>query len=155
MVNQIIGASVLTAVLLTGWGLSGDEVPAPVPQPGPGPTVPPKPSDPVPAPPSPNPLPFTQEATGRASPRLIADAPSHQQETISGTLLKIDLAEKEGRLTTDLGREVIFHIPKPELFVHLSAGQRVTIKLDPGQRAVGVMETTTPELPAPSPSPAH
>ena len=40
---------------------------------------------------------------------------------------------------------------KPELFGHLSVGQRVTIKLDASQQAIGVMETTTPELPSPSP----
>lgn len=152
MLNQMVRASLISLVLLAGWGLSHAEVPAPAPQPGPGPTVPPKPSDPVPAPPLPNPLPYKQDATGQAFPSLVADAPPRQSETISGTLLKMDLTTKEGRLATDLGREVIFHIPKPELFVHLSVGQRVTIKLDGGQRVVGVMETTTPELQAPHPT---
>lgn len=152
MLNTVVGASVLSVVLLTGWTASTHEVPAPAPQPGPGPTVPPKPSDPVPTPPLPKPLPFTLEATDRVSPFLIADGPPSQQETISGTLLKIDLTEKKGRLATDLDREVVFHIPKPELFAHLSVGQRVTIKLDTGQRAIAVMETTAPELQAPPPA---
>ncbi len=150
MLNIVVGASVLSVVLLTGWTPSAQEVPAPVPEPGPGPTVPPKPSDPAPTPPSPKPLPSRLEATDMVLLYLTANAPP-EEETVSGTLLKLDLTEKEGRLTTDLGRDVIFHIAKPELFVHLSVGQRVTIKLDAGHRAVGVMETTTPEL-HPSPT---
>ncbi len=149
MLNIVVGASIFSVVLLTGWTPSAHEVPAPVPQPGPGPTVPPKPSDP--APPSPKPLTFTLEATDMVLLYLSANAPS-EEETASGTLSKLNLTEKEGRLTTDLGRDVIFHIAKSELFVHLSVGQRVTIKLDAGQRAVGVMETTTPELHPPPPA---
>ena len=148
MLTTLLGAGVLSITLLAGWTPFHDEVPAPVPQPGPGPTVPPKPSDPIPTPP-PKPLPFTADLNTGASPYLMADAPHQQQEAVSGTLLKLDLAEREGRLTTDLGREVAFHIPKPELFVHLSVGQRVTVKLDSSQQAIGVMETTTPELSAP------
>ena len=148
MFTTLLGASVLSITLLAGWTPFHEEVPAPGPQPGPGPTVPPKPSDPIPTPP-PKPLPFTTALSTSASPYLMADAPQQQQEAVSGTLLKLDLAEREGRLTTDLGREVAFHIPKPELFVHLSVGQRVTVKLDSSQQAIGVMETTTPELPAP------
>mgnify|MGYP000116619193 CR=1 FL=1 len=60
-------------------------------------------------------------------------------------------AQQAWRQARDLGREVLFHIQKPELFVHLSVGQRITIKLDAGQRAVGVMEAAAPELPPPSP----
>ena len=152
MFTTMIGSGLLTVMLLTGATSLQAEVPAPVPNPGPGPTVPPKPSDPIPTPPTiPKLLPSMGSGSGRVSTFLAADAPSHQQEAVSGTLLQLDLTKKEGRLSTDLGREVLFHIPKPELFVHLSVGQRIIIKLDAGQEAVGVMETAAPELPPPSP----
>ena len=151
MFTTLLGASVLSITLLAGWTPFHEEVPAPVPQPGPGPTVPPKPSDPIPTPP-PKPLPFTTGSSSSASPYLMADIPHHQGEAVSGTLMKLDLAEREGRLATDVGRQVAFHIPKPKLFVHLSVGQRVTVKLDNIQQAIGVMETTTPELRAPQPA---
>lgn len=152
MFNTLIGSGVLTVVLLTGWTPFHEEVPAPVPNPGPGPTVPPKPSDPIPTPPTmPKLVPSAWDGNERASPFLTADSASHQPEALSGKLLQLDFDKKEGRLSTDLGREVLFHIPKPELFGHLSVGQRVTIKLDARQQAVAVMETITPELPSPSP----
>ncbi len=152
MFNTMIGGGVLTIVLLTGWTSFHEDVPAPVPNPGPGPTVPPKPSDPIPTPPTiPKLFPTAWAGKEGASLFLTAGAPSQQQEAVSGKLLQLDLEKKEGRLSTDLGKEILFHIPKPELFGHLSVGQRVTIKLDARQQAIGVMETTTPELPSPSP----
>ena len=154
MFTTMIGSGLLTVMLLTGAPSLQEDVPAPVPNPGPGPTVPPKPSDPIPTPPTmPKLVPTLGSGGERASLFLTADSASQQQEAVSGKLLQLDLAKKEGRLSTDLGREVLFHIPKPELFVHLSVGQRITIKLDAGQRAVGVMEAAAPELPPPS-SPA-
>ena len=150
MFNPLIGSAVLSVVLLTGWGPSYEDVPTPVPNPGPGPTVPPKPSDPIPTPPTQPKLDLSTRAVNeRASPFLTADAASPPQEAVSGKLLQLDLVKKEGRLSTDLGREVFFHIPKPELFAHLSVGQRITVKLDAGQQAVRVIENTAPELPAP------
>ena len=152
MLNTMIGTAVLASILTTGGLPFNVEVPAPVPNPGPGPTVPPKPSDPVPTPPTtPKLVPSIWKESGKASPTRTANAASHEQEAVSGKLLQLDLVKKEGRLTTDLGREILFHIPKPELFVHLSVGQRITIKLDAGQQALAVMETTAPELPSPSP----
>ncbi|ODT46521.1 MAG: hypothetical protein ABS70_00685 [Nitrospira sp. SCN 59-13] len=154
MWHSIIGTGLLTAVLLTGWIPSeAADVPAPVPNPGPGPTVPPKPSDPIPTPPTvPKLLPSAWSGSVKTPFFLITDPAPRSQEAVSGKLLQLDLAKKEGRLGTDLGREVLFHIPKPELFVHLSVGQRVTIKLDSGQQAVAVLETAAPELPSPSPA---
>ncbi len=152
MFTTMIGSGLLTVMLLTGAPSFQADVPAPVPNPGPGPTVPPKPSDPIPTPPTmPKLVPSLGSGSEKTSLFLTADSASQQQEAVSGKLLQLDLAKKEGRLSTDLGREVLFHIPKPELFVHLSVGQRITIKLDAGQRAVGVMEAATPELPPPSP----
>lgn len=152
MFTTMIGSGLLTVMLLTGATSFQADVPAPVPNPGPGPTVPPKPSDPIPTPPTvPKLIPTSGLGSEKASPFLTADATSPHQEPVSGKLLQLDLAKREGRLRTDLGRDVFFHIPKPELFVHLSVGQRITIKLDEGQQAVGVMETAAPELPPPSP----
>ena len=152
MFTTMIGSGLLTVMLLTGATSLQAEVPAPVPNPGPGPTVPPKPSDPIPTPPTmPKLVPSLGSGSEKTSLFLTADSASQQQEAVSGKLLQLDLAKKEGRLSTDLGREVLFHIPKPELFVHLSVGQRIIIKLDAGQEAVGVMETAAPELPPPSP----
>ena len=71
-------------------------------------------------------------------------------DTVSGTLGMVNVAEKKGTLTTDVGKEVAFQIVKPELFINLSAGQRVTLKLDKQGRAVRVMDTAAPELPPPS-----
>ncbi|MGC3974474.1 MAG: hypothetical protein QM771_08855 [Nitrospira sp.] len=153
MLNSLIGSGLLTVILLAGGVPFQQDVPAPAPNPGPGPTVPPKPSDPIPTPPTvPKLLLTTWQGNERAFPFLIADAAPSSQEAVSGKLLQLDLAKKEGRLSTDLGREVLFHIPKPELFVHLSVGQRITIKLDSSQRAVAVMETAAPELAPPAPS---
>jgi len=150
MITSIIGTGILAFVLFTGWSPLQVDVPAPAPNPGPGPTVPPKPSDPIPLPPTTPKLSSSAfSAHERASPVPVADKPS-MQEPVSGKLLSLDLDKREGRLGTDLGREVLFHIPKPELFAHLSVGQRVTIKLDASQQAIGVMEATAPELPPPS-----
>ena len=151
MFSTMAGTGLLTALLLAGGIPFQVDVPAPAPNPGPGPTVPPKPSDPVPTPPTmPKFLPFSWSE--RASPFRTAEAIPQQQEAVSGKLLQLDLVKKEGRVGTDLGREVLFHIPKPELFVHLSVGQRITLKLDAAQQAVAVMETAAPELPPPTPS---
>lgn len=71
-------------------------------------------------------------------------------DTVSGTLGMVNVAEKKGTLTTDVGKEVAFQIVKPELFINLSVGQRITLKLDKQGRAVRVMDNASPELPPPS-----
>lgn len=71
-------------------------------------------------------------------------------DTVSGTLGMVNVAEKKGSITTDLGKQVAFQIAKPELFINLSVGQRVTLKLDKQGRAVRVMDNAAPELPPPS-----
>ncbi|MCS6288786.1 MAG: hypothetical protein H8K10_07390 [Nitrospira sp.] len=146
MLRTIIGVGLVGGALLTGWSPSSNEVPAPAPHPGPGPTVPPKPSDPVPVPPDPKPV-IPPHPSINPYAYLMADTATDPQHTISGVLAKIDLIEQQGLLTTDLGREVAFRIPKPELFLNLSVGQRVTLKLDDRQQAVRVMDSTAPEIP--------
>lgn len=61
----------------------------------------------------------------------------------------MNLEQRTGLLTTDVGKMVPFSIPNPELFRHHSIGERLTLKLDSAQRAIGVLEYTTPELPSP------
>ncbi len=82
-------------------------------------------------------------------PRAYAET-ADTYETVSGTLGMVNVAEKKGTLTTDVGKEVAFQIVKPELFINLSVGQRITLKLDKEGRAVRVMDTAAPELPPPS-----
>ena len=84
---------------------------------------------------------------------VLAEAADEEYDTVSGTLDRIDVAEKKGAITTDLGKHVSFQIPKPELFLNLSPGQRVTLKLDKQGRAVRVMDNAAPELPPPPSGP--
>lgn len=149
MRTHLLGALIVTALLMGGWTAGAPEVPVPVPQPGPGPTVPPKPSDPNPVPPT-TPQSMGQHGEIRSpAPYRIADRDGSSSETLSGLLVELNLDQRTGRVTTDLGKTVSFSIPKPELFRTLSIGERVTLKLDSSQRAVGVLEQTAPELPPP------
>lgn len=79
-----------------------------------------------------------------------AEATAENYETVSGTLNMVNVVEKKGTLTTALGKQVAFQIVKPELFINLSVGQRITLKLDKQGRAIRVMDTAAPELPPPS-----
>ena len=80
-------------------------------------------------------------------PKVHAET-AENYDTVSGTLGMVNVAE--GHPTTDVGKEVAFQIVKPELFINLSVGQRVTLKLDKQGRAVRVMESAAPESPPPS-----
>ncbi len=82
-------------------------------------------------------------------PKVHAET-AEEYDTVSGRLSMVNVAEKKGTLATDIGKEVAFQIVKPELFLNLSVGQRVTLKLDKQGRAVRVMDTAAPELPPPS-----
>ncbi|MCC2641408.1 MAG: exported protein of unknown function [Nitrospira sp.] len=79
-----------------------------------------------------------------------AETLSEDNEVVSGLLKSVDLPAKRGVITTDLGTQVPFEITKPELFINLSVGQRVTLKLDKQGRAIRVMDNAAPELPPPS-----
>ena len=80
----------------------------------------------------------------------LAATPAEDYETVSGTLGTVNLVEKKGTITTDVGKQVAFQIAKPELFINLSVGQRITLKLDKEGRAVRVMDNAAPELPPPA-----
>jgi hypothetical protein len=84
---------------------------------------------------------------------VFAEANTDDFDTVSGKLDQVNVAEKKGTITTDLGKQVVFQITKPELFLNLSPGQRVTLKLDKEGRAVRVMDNAAPELPPPSTGP--
>jgi hypothetical protein len=81
---------------------------------------------------------------------VLAETPAEDHEVVSGVLNSVNLPEKRGVITTDLGTQVPFEITKPELFINLSVGQRVTLKLDKQGRALRVMDNAAPELPPPS-----
>jgi hypothetical protein len=72
-----------------------------------------------------------------------AEGPVH---VISGTLLKLDLAEGRGLLRTDLGRPIYFDVPKAYLFENVMVGARIALRLDEEGRAVRVMDTSIPDL---------
>ena len=81
-------------------------------------------------------------------PPVLAVALAEEYDTVSGTLSTVNVAEKKGTITTDLGRQVAFEIVKPELFINLSIGQRITLKLDKQGRAVRVMDNAAPQVTA-------
>lgn len=84
---------------------------------------------------------------------VLAQTTAEEFDTVSGRLDQVNVAEKKGTLTTDVGKQVAFQITKPELFMNLSPGQRVTLKLDKQGRAVRVMDNAAPELPPPPSGP--
>lgn len=87
---------------------------------------------------------------GQLQTHVFAETLTEEHEVVSGVLKSMDLPEKRGVITTDLGTQVRFEITKPELFINLSIGQRVTLKLDKQGRALRVMDNAAPELPPPS-----
>lgn len=149
MRQHALGLLIITGLILVGGTAGAVDVPAPVPQPGPGPTVPPKPSDPIPLPPT-IPPPIRQQDHAQSSFLVLAaDRTDSSAETVSGRLEDMNLEQRTGRITTDLGKTLSFSIPNPALFRNLSVGERLTVKLDSQQRAVGVMEQSPPEMPLP------
>ena len=73
---------------------------------------------------------------------------------VSGTLEELDLTRMKGLLKTDLGKPIFFQVTKPQLFEHLSVGQKVTIQVDQEGRATKVIDMPVPELKQPlTPSP--
>lgn len=68
---------------------------------------------------------------------------------VSGTLEELDLTRMKGLLKTDLGKPIFFQVTKPQLFEHLSVGQKVTIQVDQEGRATKVIDMPVPELKQP------
>jgi hypothetical protein len=65
---------------------------------------------------------------------------------VSGILLKLDLQNRRGLLTTDLGRPIYFEVPKAYLFENVTVGARISLRLDEDGRALKVMDTSIPDL---------
>lgn len=68
---------------------------------------------------------------------------------VSGTLEELDLTRRKGLLKTDLGKPIFFQVTNPQLFEHLSVGQKVTIQVDQEGRATKVIDMPVPELKTP------
>lgn len=75
-----------------------------------------------------------------------ADAKENELQVVSGTLLKLDLINHRGLLTTDLGRPVYFDVPKAYLFENVIVGARISLRLDEDGRALKVMDTSIPDV---------
>ena len=75
-----------------------------------------------------------------------ADAMENELQVVSGTLLKLDLKNHRGLLTTDLGRPIYFDVPKAYLFDNVIVGARISLRLDEEGRALKVMDTSIPDV---------
>jgi hypothetical protein len=77
---------------------------------------------------------------------VVVQAGQDDPIVLSGTLVKLDLEQLRGQLTTDLGKPVFFDVPKAYLFENVTVGARITVQLDAYGRAVKVMDTSLPDL---------
>ncbi len=69
--------------------------------------------------------------------------PTH---TVTGTLTTLDVSANKGMLKTDLNKPIFFTISRPDLFAHLSVGDRVTMQIDAEGRAVKVIKALPAEV---------
>jgi len=81
-----------------------------------------------------------------ANPSLGAEAAEGELLLVSGILLKLDLPNNRGLITTDLGRPVYFEVPKAYLFENVIIGARISLRLDEDGRAIKVMDTSIPDV---------
>jgi hypothetical protein len=80
------------------------------------------------------------------NPSLGAEATEDELLLVSGILLKLDLPNNRGLMTTDLGRPVYFEVPKAYLFENVIIGARISLRLDEDGRAIKVMDTSIPDV---------
>ncbi len=71
------------------------------------------------------------------------------QQVVTGTLVKLDLADMKGLVRTDLGKPIFFQVVNPHLFEKLSVGDRVTVVLDPYGRLNKVTDASIAEFVVP------
>lgn len=90
-------------------------------------------------------------ATADADDRLALQQPPTEHR-ITGTLSNLDLSAGKGIVMTDLGKPIFFLVTRPDLFAHLSIGDRVTVQLDEEGRAVKVIEASPAEMHEPPPT---
>ena len=81
-----------------------------------------------------------------ANPSLGAGAAESELLLVSGILLKLDLPNNRGLMTTDLGRPIYFEVPKAYLFENVIVGARISLRLDEDGRAIKVMDTSIPDV---------
>jgi hypothetical protein len=74
------------------------------------------------------------------------EAKESELHLVSGILLKLDLENNRGLLTTDLGRPIYFDVPKAYLFENVTVGARISLRLDEEGRALKVMDTSIPDV---------
>jgi len=82
---------------------------------------------------------------------LAGGAKESELHLVSGILLKLDLKNNRGLLTTDLGGPVYFEVPKAYLFENVTVGARISLRLDEEGRALKVMDTSVPDVILPDP----
>lgn len=81
-----------------------------------------------------------------ANTALGAEAMESELHVVSGILLKLDLPNSRGLLTTDLGRPIYFEVPKAYLFENVIVGARISLRLDEDGRAIKVMDTSIADV---------
>ena len=81
-----------------------------------------------------------------ANTAMSAEDQENELLLVSGILLKLDLQNRRGLLTTDLGRPIYFEVPKAYLFENVTVGARISLRLDEDGRALKVMDTSIPDL---------
>ncbi len=84
-------------------------------------------------------VPVTNQSLG-------AEATEGELLLVSGILLKLDLPNNRGLMTTDLGRPIYFEVPKAYLFENVIVGARISLRLDEDGRAIKVMDTSIPDV---------
>ena len=77
---------------------------------------------------------------------LAGGAKESELHLVSGILLKLDLKNNRGLLTTDLGGPVYFDVPNAYLFENVTVGARISLRLDEEGRALKVMDTSIPDV---------
>lgn len=77
---------------------------------------------------------------------LGGEAKEPELHLVSGILLKLDLKNNRGLLTTDLGGPVYFEVPNAYLFENVTVGARISLRLDEEGRALKVMDTSVPDV---------
>jgi hypothetical protein len=81
-----------------------------------------------------------------ANPSLGAEPAESELLLVSGILLKLDLPNSRGLMTTDLGRPIYFEVPNAYLFENVIIGARISLRLDGDGRAIKVMDTSIPDV---------
>lgn len=78
-----------------------------------------------------------------------------QAHTVTGILTTLDVSAGNGMLRTDLNKPIFFKISRPDLFEHLSIGDRVTMQIDDEGRTMKVIKALPAEVIEPPPPPSQ